>query len=742
MSNDDLRMQATVIVDKAVRDLQKLQKEVKDFGKGSNMPKLQQESAKLRGEIGALRSEFSKMVPTFGAIAASGGTVIGTIVAIGAALFGVGSHLREFSRRVVEMRFLRDETGMSINSLKQFEEIGKRLHINPEGFQSGVKAFSRNMFELRKNTGELRTFLHQHGAGGLATDLFNEKDPSKQLERAFDAIESVAKAQGPQAAAILSEQLFGTPDFARFREWRKHLADVKRDMPDFDKVAKDAEEFERVTNNMEKAFSRLGKSVSIELLPPFTKMAQELDKFFSDNKDEIKSGLITFFRFLEEGATRLVTTLREIKAIISFLKEGYDATAGVAKDLPNLAGQGVAGATDAQKKVLDAKRDQLKGLDESMAGLDKESQAYKRLHERREELVRSIKDLEEGLKKLKDGLDKINNGGGGVNLQGGIWPASFSPGGGFRAGGFRGGSFPMGDLSGGGGSHGIKAMDSLLEQKYQGKSIEQIGQGYAEGNKNWINNVASAMGMKPGEVPNLGDASVREKFRDAVSKAEGTGGAGGDGGGQSLGAAQALAIARQHFGQNENVDRAELSSFFRKNGFKVDPAVTRWCATFVNSSLAAAGIKGTGSNIANSFLRWGNKVNSGDVKSGDVLVEHRNRGPDRTGGHVGFATGNSRMRNGRLELEMLGGNQSDSVGNKWVGAGSVAARRAVIDKAMNNEITSRVEGTGKITVDVNGPKGARVKAEGGGIFKDVQINRQPQMAPAAEGPRESLAIDE
>jgi len=52
---------------------------------------------------------------------------------------------------------------------------------------------------------------------------------------------------------------------------------------------------------------------------------------------------------------------------------------------------------------------------------------------------------------------------------------------------------------------------------------------------------------------------------------------------------------------------------------------------------------------------------------------------------------------------------------------------------------TKVEGTGKITVDVNAPKGTNVGAEGGGLFKKTEINRQTQMEPAARGPEPAMA---
>jgi len=59
------------------------------------------------------------------------------------------------------------------------------------------------------------------------------------------------------------------------------------------------------------------------------------------------------------------------------------------------------------------------------------------------------------------------------------------------------------------------------------------------------------------------------------------------------------------------------------------------------------------------------------------------------------------------------------------------ADRNQIDRSTG---TTRVEGTGKLSVDVRAPRGTNVDAQGGGLFKNVEINRQTQMEPAARGP--------
>jgi hypothetical protein len=59
--------------------------------------------------------------------------------------------------------------------------------------------------------------------------------------------------------------------------------------------------------------------------------------------------------------------------------------------------------------------------------------------------------------------------------------------------------------------------------------------------------------------------------------------------------------------------------------------------------------------------------------------------------------------------------------------------RKEMDRTLGKEITSKVEGDGKVTVDVNAKKSDEDK---GSALKDVPIKRQAQMEPASEGPKE------
>lgn len=166
-----------------------------------------------------------------------------------------------------------------------------------------------------------------------------------------------------------------------------------------------------------------------------------------------------------------------------------------------------------------------------------------------------------------------------------------------------------------------------------------------------------------------------------------TGGGGGDAGGApgqgpGLGAKAALEFARQHLGEDEIRDRGRLQSFFASKGIKVDPAVTSWCADFVNANLASAGIKGTGSPAAGSFTKYGTGITADQVRAGDIgVVRGISPRTGQEGTHVGQLTGNTRMGPRGLEVEMLGGNQGGTVSGKggvslqWRLASSLHLRR-------------------------------------------------------------------
>lgn len=92
-----------------------------------------------------------------------------------------------------------------------------------------------------------------------------------------------------------------------------------------------------------------------------------------------------------------------------------------------------------------------------------------------------------------------------------------------------------------------------------------------------------------------------------------------------------------------------------------------WCSSFVNWSLAQAGIPGTGSALARSWLDWG--VPMAEPVVGCIAVLSRDD-PAGWKGHVGFY-----LREDADQVYLLGGNQLDQVSEHFYPKASVLGYR-------------------------------------------------------------------
>lgn len=178
-------------------------------------------------------------------------------------------------------------------------------------------------------------------------------------------------------------------------------------------------------------------------------------------------------------------------------------------------------------------------------------------------------------------------------------------------------------------------------------------------------------GSYQGQAPQLPE-QVRQKTAELIQKA-----ARGEASLPSAAVDNALSLLGAH--ELDPNGRQAIVQYLKNGGRGLDPARTAWCAAYVNSSLAQAGIRGTGSNVATSFMNWGAPVGDlSKVTKGDVLVQSRGHRAGETGGHVLMATGQTRMVGGRLQIEAVAGNDSNRVNRRWINAGSegLVARRA------------------------------------------------------------------
>ncbi len=161
----------------------------------------------------------------------------------------------------------------------------------------------------------------------------------------------------------------------------------------------------------------------------------------------------------------------------------------------------------------------------------------------------------------------------------------------------------------------------------------------------------------------------------------------------------AVDLAQAYLGQTETGNTASINSFLAAGGVDINAAQTAWCAGFVNSALKQIGVEGSGSLVANSFQNWGTSVDASQVLRGDVLLQSRGLSSSSLGGHVGLATGASRISDGQLQLQMLSGNSSNSVANSWVNASELQVRRATEASSALSRLSSSA---GNTTASIGG----------------------------------------
>ncbi len=117
-----------------------------------------------------------------------------------------------------------------------------------------------------------------------------------------------------------------------------------------------------------------------------------------------------------------------------------------------------------------------------------------------------------------------------------------------------------------------------------------------------------------------------------------------------------LAEGWREFGQREIAgvsDNPRIMALYRDAGATgIRHDETAWCAAFVGACLARAGIEGTASLMARSYLAMGEPCT--EIRPGAIAVLRR--GEDASLGHVGFVVGET-----ETHLVLLGGNQSDAV---------------------------------------------------------------------------------
>lgn len=99
-------------------------------------------------------------------------------------------------------------------------------------------------------------------------------------------------------------------------------------------------------------------------------------------------------------------------------------------------------------------------------------------------------------------------------------------------------------------------------------------------------------------------------------------------------------------------DNPRILEYHRQTSLQASDDSVPWCSSFTNWCMRQAGVAGTNSAAARSWLGWGQRLD--EPRNGCVVVLKRGTNPAH--GHVGFYVGD-----GAGSIRVLGGNQGNQV---------------------------------------------------------------------------------
>jgi uncharacterized protein (TIGR02594 family) len=119
-----------------------------------------------------------------------------------------------------------------------------------------------------------------------------------------------------------------------------------------------------------------------------------------------------------------------------------------------------------------------------------------------------------------------------------------------------------------------------------------------------------------------------------------------------------LKIALQEIGQKEMLGaehNPRIIEYHSATTLKATSDETPWCSSFVNWCVNQAGLKGTGSARARSWMFWGREAKAHE-RIGSIAILERPTANDPASAHVGFV-----WYIDDDQLILFGGNQGDQV---------------------------------------------------------------------------------
>jgi hypothetical protein len=746
MADEKMRLTAE-LVDKVSDPIKRMQRGLNDFAKSGkdlqnvfkrygtdvvtstgSLQRHSKETGLMRREFVALQDSVKKVLPQFsdltskvGEFSLGAGTLVGTVAALGVGLYEAGKGAAEFSEKMKGLRFASRETGLTLTQLKQLELGAKAFGISGDRMTESMYGFADAMTRVHQQDAGFINSIRP--AGRYTQELlklgFEGKSTAEELEALFRAMDKIKKehpgSTGEQLSRSLASMFGVAPELSRLstEQFNKLMQDMKTlgvDPFNLKQASEDAVKFNAELMKTEAIISGYKDAIEASLLKPLTSALQLMNDILHPTHAAPITDIpgITMQTTPEPYPTSPSATSKPPSGWSHMPQKKFGGGGIVTSPTNALIGES---GPEAVIPLTGGGFDPfvlMQMLIEQLFGPDSTS---------------------------KGGSAMAMLGGGRSALSSGRMPPDIADILGSKLRGMSsGGALSLGPHSGG--SMSGRMPHPLQLQPQQSSS--------------------AGKGVSIGNLPAASDAALA---KDRAGFAE------------QLKNNPALAekIAQISLGENRNpnANQAVIETIFnraRARGQTLEQVTQMYTGKgspgYYPSSTFSGGAQGMREErLRNMAIENERKALSGGNVS-HYATDNASVGlayTERFGGSSG-GYGRPGQPPGKFNFESeFGGRGTGTPGTEtffspgWGGgrAGYERWRKSLSDldqqntkllsdkQTLNAAAATKVEGTGSLDVTVNGPPGTKVDASGGGIFKQTNVVRNIQMAPAASGPTQS-----
>lgn len=217
-----------------------------------------------------------------------------------------------------------ERAGISMQTFKELNYAANKSGVSTEELSRWFEKLSKNMGDMKMNTGELSSFLASNDRA-----LLSQLKHTKNNEKAFNMIvASISKVKDPTLRAAFASAAFGerahklttmlmqgTAGLAAMRaEYRKYGSDSAT-------AAASAKDLMEAQLKMDTAFKSIKSSVSVAVIPTFTKIIEKTADWMAENKKMVKTNISMY---LEMFGNILLFIVKNLNIIIPAIM-GYAA---------------------------------------------------------------------------------------------------------------------------------------------------------------------------------------------------------------------------------------------------------------------------------------------------------------------------------------------------------------------------------------------------------------------------------